>query len=170
VVSDYAKGVVTEEFSNEVRRLAKGKPVIVDPKVEHFSYYRGFTAITPNNIEASRASGVEIKDDASLRKAGRILLSKLGCEAILVTKGEHGMSLFEKGSETHIPTVAREVFDVSGAGDTVVGTFALSVAAGADFKEAAAMSNLAAGIVVGKIGTAVVTPSELIEAAARLLK
>ncbi|MEK7313691.1 MAG: D-glycero-beta-D-manno-heptose-7-phosphate kinase [Deltaproteobacteria bacterium] len=170
VVSDYAKGMVTGAFADEVRRLAKRKPVIVDPKVEHFSWYKGFTAITPNNLEASRASGVDIKDDASLRKAGRILLARLGCEAILITKGEQGMSLFEEGSETHIPTVAREVFDVSGAGDTVVGTFALSVAAGADFKEAAGMSNLAAGIVVEKIGTAVVTPDELIEAAARLLK
>lgn len=171
VVSDYAKGMVTEGLFNLLRGLssAQGVPVVVDPKVEHFDYYRGVTLVTPNNLEAGLASGIEIEDRAGLEKAGLALLGRLGGGALLITRGEKGMSLFEGKSSTHIPTVAREVYDVSGAGDTVVGVVALSLAAGATFKEASVLSNLAAGIVVEKLGTATVGPSELMDAAARWL-
>ena len=166
VISDYSKGLITEGLVAETSRVCRslGKPLVVDPKVEHFDYYRGVTLVTPNNLEASLASGVEITDDESLHKAGEFLLARLGCEGLLITRGEHGMSLFEKGHSTHIPTVAKEVFDVSGAGDTVVGVMALALASGADFKEAAVLANFAAGVVVGKIGTATLTQAELLAA------
>jgi len=172
VISDYAKGLVTKTLVEETIAICRslGKPVAVDPKVEHFDYYAGATIITPNNLEASQASGVEISDDASLHRAGEVLFNKLGCAALLITRGEHGMSLFEPGSETHIPTVAKEVFDVSGAGDTVIGTLALAIASGASFREAAVLANFAAGVVVGKVGTATLTPDELMDAATAGLK
>src|SRR3990172_6342368 len=167
IISDYAKGVISEELVEEVIALAKkkDKPIAVDPKVGHFDFYKYATIVTPNNDEASKASGIEIENEASLLRAGEVLLNKLGSDAVLITKGGHGMSLFEnKGEITHIPTVAKEVYDVSGAGDTVIGTVALSMASGASLKEAAVISNFAAGIVVGKIGTATVTPKELKDA------
>ena len=167
IISDYAKGVISEELVEEVIALAKkkDKPIAVDPKVGHFDFYKYATIVTPNNDEASKASGIEIENEASLLRAGEVLLNKLGSDAVLITKGEHGMSLFENNGEiTHIPTVAKEVYDVSGAGDTVIGTVALSMASGASLKEAAVISNFAAGIVVGKIGTATVTPKELKDA------
>lgn len=164
VISDYAKGIVSRELVEEIVAVAKkkNKIVAVDPKVSHFDFYKSVTVVTPNNDEASRASGIDIKDDASLLRAGEILLNKLGSDAVLITRGEHGMSLFEKdGSITHIPTVAQEVYDVTGAGDTVISVFTLALAAGASLKEAAVISNFAAGIVVGKVGTATVAPEEL---------
>ncbi len=165
VVSDYSKGLVTEELMEGLKGLASAmhKTVVVDPKVEHFHYYHGVELVTPNSLEASRASGIEISDEDSLQRAGRTLLERLSCRAVLITRGERGMSLFEKGRDTHIPTVAREVYDVSGAGDTVAGVMALSLSAGADYREAAVLANMAAGIVVGKVGTAVVHPEELLE-------
>jgi len=167
IISDYAKGVISEELVEEVIALAKkkDKPIAVDPKVSHFDFYKYATIVTPNNDEASMASGIEIENEAGLLRAGEVLLNKLGSDAVLITRGEHGMSLFENNGEiTHIPTVAKEVYDVSGAGDTVIGTVALSMASGASLKEAAVISNFAAGIVVGKIGTATVTPKELKDA------
>ncbi len=167
IISDYAKGVISEELVEEVIALAKkkDKPIAVDPKVGHFDFYKYATIVTPNNDEASKASGIEIENEAGLLRAGEVLLNKLGSDAVLITRGEHGMSLFENNGEiTHIPTVAKEVYDVSGAGDTVIGTVALSMASGASLKEAAVISNFAAGIVVGKIGTATVTPKELKDA------
>lgn len=164
VISDYAKGVLSEELVEEIITIAKkrNKPVAVDPKVSHFDYYKYATIVTPNNDEASQASGIDIESESSLLRAGEVLLNKLGSDAVLITRGEHGMSLFESNGEiTHIPTVAKEVYDVSGAGDTVIGTVALAIASGASFKEAAVISNFAAGIVVGKVGTATVAPGEL---------
>ncbi|MCK4846796.1 MAG: bifunctional hydroxymethylpyrimidine kinase/phosphomethylpyrimidine kinase, partial [Deltaproteobacteria bacterium] len=171
-ISDYAKGMVTRELVEEVLRLAKGKPVIVDPKVENFDMYAGVSLVTPNNSEASLAAGIDIVDDKSLNRAAAVIKDKLGCEALLITRGEHGMSIFTGGTKKphSIPTIAREIFDVSGAGDTVVGVFALALAAGADYKEAAVMSNLAAGIVVEKLGTATVDISELKAAVQKRLK
>ncbi len=172
VISDYAKGLITEGLVEETRDMCRRlkKPVAVDPKVEHFDYYKGVTIVTPNNLEASMASGVEIVDDASLHRAGEVLFNRLGCEALLITRGENGMSLFEPNSETHIPTVAREVFDVSGAGDTVIGVLALALGSGASFKEASVIANFAAGVVVGKVGTATLTTKELMEAISTGLK
>lgn len=172
LISDYAKGLITQGLVEETVRICRGlnKPVTVDPKVEHFDYYKGVTIVTPNNLEASLASGVEIQDDDSLHRAGEVLFNKLGCKALLITRGENGMSLFEPDSETHIPTVAKEVFDVSGAGDTVISTLSLALASGASFREAAVLANFAAGVVVGKVGTATLSPEELLEAVSTGLK
>jgi D-beta-D-heptose 7-phosphate kinase/D-beta-D-heptose 1-phosphate adenosyltransferase len=172
VISDYAKGLISQQLVEETNAACQklGKPVAVDPKVEHFDYYKGVTIVTPNNLEASQASGVDILDDETLHRAGEVLFNRLGCQALLITRGENGMSLFETASETHIPTVAKEVFDVSGAGDTVIGTLALALASGASFREAAVLANFAAGVVVGKVGTATLSPEELREAASKGLK
>lgn len=164
IISDYCKGVVTRELVRDIVGLSrkKGYIVSVDPKVSHFGMYRGVTILTPNTKEASIGSRVEIEDDKCLLRAGSLLLNRLKCEAVLITRGEHGMSLFEKnGRITHIPTMAREVFDVTGAGDTVISTLTLAMAAGASMLDAARISNFAAGIVVGMVGTATVKPEEL---------
>jgi len=166
IIEDYGKGLVVPELVKELVNLGKKykKVISVDPKEEHFSYYKGITVMTPNNHEASKAVGFEIKDEDTLIKAGRELVNKLNCAAVLITLGENGMCLFENSKRiTHIPTVAQEVFDVSGAGDTVIGTFTQAVACGASLLEAAHISNYAAGIVVGKVGVAVVTKDELIQ-------
>jgi D-glycero-beta-D-manno-heptose-7-phosphate kinase len=164
VVSDYCKGVVTADLVRDIVRLARKNGVIVsvDPKVSHFGMYRGVTILTPNTHEASIGSKIEIEDEDSLLRAGALLLKRLKCDAVLVTRGEQGMSLFEHGGKvTHIPTVAREVFDVTGAGDTVIGALTLAMASGAGMVDAAKISNYAAGIVVGVVGTATVKPEEL---------
>lgn len=162
IISDYAKGLITSTLMEETKTFASklGKPIVLDPKVEHFNYYRGVTVVTPNNLEASLASGIDIVDGKSLHMAGEVLYNRLGCKALLITRGEDGMSIFESNEETHIPTIAREVYDVSGAGDTVVGVLGLALASGADFKEAAVLANYAAGIVVSKVGTATVGADE----------
>ena len=164
VLSDYSKGVVTKELVRDIVKLARKRGIIVsvDPKVNHFGIYSGVTILTPNTKEASIGSKIEIDDEKSLIKAGALLLKRLKCDAVLVTRGEHGMSLFERGGRvTHIPTVAQEVFDVTGAGDTVISTLTLAMAAGAGMVDAARLSNYAAGIVVGVVGTATVKPDEL---------
>ncbi len=171
IIEDYGKGVIAPRVLQDVLRLAKRhkKIVTVDPKEEHFHYYKGVTAITPNHHEAANAVGMKIKDESSLVKIGKALLNRLKCEAALMTLGENGMQLFEKsGRITCIPTVAQDVFDVSGAGDTVIGAFTLALAAGASMTEAAHISNFAAGIVVGKVGIAVVTQEELTRAMRRV--
>ena len=141
----------------------KRKFIAVDPKVGHFHFYKGVSLITPNLIEASQGSGVEIRDEQSLIRAGKILMKRLACGAVLITRGEEGMSLFERDRITHIPTVARHVYDVTGAGDTVIAAITLAYAAGAPLREAAMIANHAAGMVVGEVGTAVVTPEKLLE-------
>ena len=164
VLSDYSKGVVTKDLVRDIVKLARKKGIIVsvDPKVNHFGIYSGVTILTPNTKEASIGAKIEIEDDESLFKAGTLLLKRLKCNAVLVTRGEHGMTLFERGGRvTHIPTVAQEVFDVTGAGDTVISTLTLAMAAGAGIVDAARLSNYAAGIVVGVVGTATVKPDEL---------
>ncbi len=164
VLSDYCKGVVTKELVRDIVNLAKQNDILVsvDPKVSHFGMYSGVTILTPNTREASIGSRVEIDDEQSLLKAGTLLLKRLKCRAVLITRGEHGMSLFEGGGRiTHIQTVAQEVFDVTGAGDTVISALTLAMAAGASTEDAARLSNFAAGIVVGIVGTATVTPKEL---------
>lgn len=164
VISDYSKGIISERLLQGIREVTAKRNIIVciDPKQNDFSLYRGFDVITPNHHEAGRALGMEITCEDDLIKNGKSLLEKFGFKAVLITKGEEGMSLFEDGGGiTHIPTVAREVFDVTGAGDTVIGVFALCIAAGATFKEAAVLANHAAGIVVGKVGTAAVSQEEL---------
>ncbi len=164
IIEDYGKGLIQPKLIKRIITLAtKYKKIIaVDPKEEHFSYYKNVTLITPNQREAEIATSIKIRDDDSLKAAADKLINRLKCKALLITLGEKGMALFEKGKKTiKIPTVAREVFDVSGAGDTVAASFILARVSGATIKEAAYISNIAAGIVVGKLGVAVVTPQEL---------
>ena len=148
-----------------VKIARKHKKIItVDPKETHFSYYRGVTTLTPNHHEAAAMVGFKIRDDASLERAGRKMLQKLNCESALITLGENGMAIFQHGKKMiKIPTIAQEVFDVSGAGDTVISAYTLSRAAGANAIEAAHISNCAAGIVVGKVGVAVTNREELVQ-------
>ena len=165
VVSDYAKGLLSPGLLRELLPLARsaGKIVCVDPKLSNFAAYRPATVITPNTLETERASGLGITDDRTLVRAGRAILKQTGIQNLLVTRGEQGMALFEGNAAVkHIPTVAREVFDVTGAGDTVISTLALGLAAGLSILESAILSNIAAGIVVGKLGTASVSPDELV--------
>ena len=163
IISDYKKGVVSSELIKEVLKSAKPLHIFVsvDPKIGHFEFYKGVSLITPNLAEASFASKIEIKDEKSLISAGKRLLKTLSCDAVLITRGEQGMSLFEKEKVTHIPTVTKDVYDVTGAGDTVIAAFTLAHASGASMKDAAVIANHAAGIVVGKVGTAVATPEQL---------
>lgn len=164
IISDYCKGVVTSGLVRDIVRLARRREIVVsvDPKVSHFGIYSGVTILTPNVKEASLGSRIEIEDDRSLLRAGKSLLTRLKCDAVLITRGEHGMSLFERsGRITHIPTEARDVFDVTGAGDTVISALTLAMAAGASRVEAARLSNIAAGIVVAVVGTATVSPEKL---------
>jgi D-beta-D-heptose 7-phosphate kinase/D-beta-D-heptose 1-phosphate adenosyltransferase len=167
VVSDYAKGVISASLMSELTRLAvlRKVPVIVDPKVEHFGYYKGVTVITPNHLEATQASGIHGEDDQTINEAGAVIRQRLGCQSVLITRGEKGMSLYEAdGASWHLPTQARQVYDVTGAGDTVIGTLALALSTGASIKSGAILANHAAGIVVGMVGTATVSPTQLSEA------
>jgi len=166
IISDYGKGVTSSELIKEVIHCVRenGKIISVDPKVNNFSFYKGVTVITPNNDEASEAGGIEIKDEKTLLRVGEILLNKLACELLLITRGEDGMTLFERdGETTHIPTLAKNVYDVTGAGDTVISVLTLALTAGATLKEASAIANYAAGIAVGELGTATIAKSELVE-------
>jgi rfaE bifunctional protein kinase chain/domain len=170
VVSDYQKGVITARVMKQVVALAKRRkvPVLVDPKVRHFPLYRGVTLVTPNQLEAEQASGIRIRDGAELRMAGERIQKRLRCEAVLITRGEMGMSLFNgRAAPLHVPTAAREVFDVTGAGDTVIATLALGLAAGGRLPDLAWLANFAAGVVVGKVGTATASPDEVAAAAER---
>ena len=163
VISDYAKGVITPEICNSLVQLSKdcNKPIIVDPKPKHINFYSNVTLITPNNSEASEMTGIEDGTDESIAEIGSRLLKQLDTN-VLITRGEKGMSLFEKnGNVINIPTKAREVYSIIGAGDTVVSTLALALASGAEMKEAAMLANIAAGIKVGKIGTASVSIDEI---------
>ena len=165
VVSDYLKGVLTPEVLTAVcqagRQLAI--PVVVDPKGNDYGKYRGATLLTPNRKEAEIASGVAIGDLESLERAAGGLLHGLELDALLITRSEAGMSLFQRlGESVHIPTVAREVFDVTGAGDTVISVLSLGLACGLSLPEAAWIANVAAGIAVGKLGTSTVSPQEIV--------
>ena len=165
IVSDYQKGMISNELIRDIVKKAKPRDmfIAVDPKVGHFDFYKGVSLITPNVMEASSGSNIEIRDDKTLLKAGRVLMKKLSCKAVLITRGEQGMSLFEKNKVTHIPTVARKVYDVTGAGDTVISAFTLACASGANMEEAAVIANHSAGIVVAEVGTAVAAPEQLLK-------
>jgi D-beta-D-heptose 7-phosphate kinase/D-beta-D-heptose 1-phosphate adenosyltransferase len=160
VISDYGKGVITARLLEVVlpAARARGIPVTVDPKETHFFRYLGVSTITPNQMEASAAFGRRIRDVDTLLQAGRALLERLDSESVLITRGAEGMALFRPHEPAlGFPAVAHEVYDVTGAGDTVVSVFALALAAGAELSEAAAIANHAAGLVVQEVGTA--TPS-----------
>ncbi|OGX18822.1 MAG: hypothetical protein A3K83_01480 [Omnitrophica WOR_2 bacterium RBG_13_44_8b] len=181
IIEDYGKGVINMHLLEELINIGrtKRKIITVDPKEDHFQYYRGVTSITPNRKELENAiRNLKIKDtanrfrlntdklftDEDIDTAAKEIIKYLNLDSLLVTLGEHGMKLFEKNaSSVHIPTVTQEVFDVSGAGDTVIATFTLGLACRATKLEAAHIANFAAGVVVGKVGTAVITRKELIE-------
>lgn len=165
IISDYGKGMISVPVLSQAIQLARKykKVITVDPKIEHFLKYKKVTCITPNHIEAAQGIHYAIpKTQGETEFLGNKIMRRLHCESLLITQGEKGMTLFQHGqSSTHIPTMAREVFDVTGAGDTVISALTLALAAGADLPEAAVLANCAAGLVVGKIGTAVCTPDEL---------
>ncbi len=164
VVSDYDKGVVTPRILNEILSLAyKKMPVLIDPKIRNFQHYRPASLITPNHHEALRMTGIEEDTDAGLHQAAREIQNKLSCDAVLITRGDRGIMLLERDQQpVYVETTAREVYDVTGAGDTVIATLAAALAAGATMWEAANLANHAAGIVVGKVGTATATAEELL--------
>ncbi|HLM55493.1 MAG TPA: D-glycero-beta-D-manno-heptose-7-phosphate kinase [Pyrinomonadaceae bacterium] len=164
VVSDYDKGAVTPRVLAEILPLAleAGVPALVDPKIRNFDAYRPATLVTPNHHEALRVTGGEDDTDEGMALAARAIRERLGCRSVLITRGERGMMLLEgDGEPVFVSTAAREVYDVTGAGDTVIATLAASLAAGATLVEAATLANHAAGIVVGKVGTATAHADEL---------
>jgi D-beta-D-heptose 7-phosphate kinase/D-beta-D-heptose 1-phosphate adenosyltransferase len=164
VLSDYGKGLLTNEalaaFIAAGRRMEV--PLVVDPKKGDYTQYRGVTSLTPNQKEAEQACAMSITDAADLRAAGGKLLERTAAEAVLVTRGEHGMALFEKGgAEHHLATEATTVYDVTGAGDTVIAVYTTALSAGADFAQAADLANHAAGLAVRELGTATVSAAQL---------
>jgi D-glycero-beta-D-manno-heptose-7-phosphate kinase len=167
VVSDYDKGAVTRGVLAEVlpRARAAGVAVLVDPKIRNFEAYRPATLVTPNHHEALRLTNAEDDSDEGVADAARLIRERLGCDSVLITRGERGMMLLgPSGEPVYVPTVAREVYDVTGAGDTVIASLAAALAAGASLAEAAALANHAAGVVVGKVGTATATAAEILAA------
>lgn len=168
VFSDYGKGLLTRKLIQTIVERARQskKLIMVDPKVKNFFFFKGATVITPNTNEASEASRIPVTDQSSVEKIGRSLLKRLNCSALVITQGEKGMIIFERDQRPYrVPTVAKEVYDVTGAGDTVIGTMALALGTGrrVSVKDAASLANYAAGIVVGKVGTAIVSSEELLK-------
>lgn len=169
VVSDYGKGVVVEgEFARLVRAWReRGKPVLVDPHIPHFGWYRGVTVITPNAREAQQSAGIDFRKGNDPAGVAFDVVRRMELDALLVTRGEEGMSLYYKGDDrrqAHIPTVAKEVFDVTGAGDTVISVLAAALAGGADMMEGVILANQAAGEVIKEVGTSTLSARELIAA------
>ena len=165
VISDYDKGVITPRVLSEVLPGAYGRmPVLIDPKIRNFDSYRPATLVTPNHHEALRIANLEEDSDGELRQAAQMIRGRLACDAVLITRGDRGMMLFEGDREpVHVETSAQEVYDVTGAGDTVIATLAAALAAGATMTEAAVLANHAAGIVVGKLGTATASANEVLD-------
>jgi rfaE bifunctional protein kinase chain/domain len=166
VVSDYLKGTITRGLVAALVAEARvgGVPVLVDPKIPHLDYYTGATLVTPNHHEAEAAGHMRSRNDADAARAARAFRERAGCQGVLITRGEQGMWLLADGAEGALGATAREVADVTGAGDTVIATLALALAAGATTAEAACLANHAAGIVVGKFGPATTSVGELLQA------
>ncbi len=169
VLSDYRKGTLTRDLVKEIMEAARDRGIFVavDPKQIDIAYYRGCTLITPNRSEAESAlGGRELSGDLEIGEGGKLLLRRCGAKAVLITRGEEGMTLVERGNRAvfHIPAIARQVYDVTGAGDTVIGTLAAAIGSGASMREAALLANLAAGVVVGEVGTARITTEKLLRA------
>ena len=166
IVSDYGKGVISRQLMDGLKSIISDCdfPVTVDPNVKNFSLYKDVTVITPNHNQAGEIAGIEIINEENLKKVGKKLLNNKKCKALLITRGKDGMTLFEQeGRVTHIKSIARKVYDVTGAGDTVIATLTLGIAGGLDLKSAAYLSNLSGGIVVGEIGTSTVKIDNLKE-------
>ena len=164
IIADYGKGVVSSKLIVDIKKLISGRDIIlaVDPKTENFKYYKEIDIITPNHHEAGSFCRFDITDEGSLIRAGNYILEKIKCKSVLITQGKDGMTLFEAGSNPcHIPTVARKVFDVSGAGDTVISALSMGLASGMSRQSAAIISNFASGIVVGEVGTSTVSAEDL---------
>ncbi|MBO0799380.1 MAG: bifunctional hydroxymethylpyrimidine kinase/phosphomethylpyrimidine kinase, partial [Blastocatellia bacterium] len=164
IISDYDKGLLTPRLLGAAIATARerNKIVCLDPKIKNFLHYRSVDYITPNQAEAERVTDIEISDDSSLQAAAQRIRNLLDCRNVLITRGEFGMSLLNSsGKMLHIPTFARQVYDGTGAGDTVISTLTLALAAGAEPEEAAFIANHAAGVVVSKFGTATLSTSEL---------
>jgi D-beta-D-heptose 7-phosphate kinase/D-beta-D-heptose 1-phosphate adenosyltransferase len=164
LISDYDKGAVTPAILERVLPLAYERmPVLIDPKLRNFDSYRPANLVTPNHHEALRLTNIEEDTDEGLARAGELIRGRIGCDAVLITRGDRGMMLLEgKQAPVLVETAAREVYDVTGAGDTVIATLAAALAAGASMTEAAVLANHAAGIVVGKLGTATASLNELL--------
>lgn len=165
IVSDYEKGVITPGLLKKILPLAMEQniPVCIDPKLKNFEHYHPATVVTPNHNEAESATRITINSLETLKLAGQELRNILPNTSILITRGEEGISLFLNDDEVvHVPTIAREVYDVTGAGDTVIATLALGLASGATMLESAILANYAAGVVVGKVGTATASPEEVL--------
>jgi D-beta-D-heptose 7-phosphate kinase/D-beta-D-heptose 1-phosphate adenosyltransferase len=167
LVSDYLKGCITRRVMTTAAGLGErlGIPVLVDPKIPHLAYYAGASLVTPNHHEAEVATHRRVRTHEDARLAAREFRTRARCSAVLMTRGDQGMWLLDEREEGCLPAVAREVADVTGAGDTVIATLAVSLAAGATLAEAAWLANQAAAIVVGKFGPATVTPEELLAGA-----
>ncbi len=163
IIEDYGKGVVNPNLVDELVDLChrKKKIITVDPKEDHFDYYKGVSALTPNLKEAQAAVNMKIRSKAEIAVLGKTIMQRLNPEALLLTLGEDGMMLFYNGQYQLIPTAALEVFDVTGAGDTVISAFTLALCCGGSYQEAAIIANIAAGIVVGKLGAATTNKKEL---------
>lgn len=168
-ISDYNKGIITPSLMNRLMSLAgsAGIPVFVDPKVENISLYNSVAMLTPNHHEAERIVHRPCRSNQEVESAGRRILDRFSPSYLIIKRGERGMSVFERGRPAfHIPTIAKEVFDVTGAGDTVISVAGLALLSGATLPEAALLANTAAGIVVGKLGTAALTADELLQTTA----
>ncbi len=170
IISDYGKGVVTERLFEYTGQLKEDVPIFLDPKEKNFRFYRQVTAMTPNIKETYQAVRITPDTDLKTEEAGKKLIEEYGLDYAVITRSDKGLSIVTKDRVKHIPTRARQVFDVTGAGDTVISAFALSVAAGATPFEAGEIANLAAGVVVGKLGTATATVEEIEEAAGLLFE
>jgi D-beta-D-heptose 7-phosphate kinase/D-beta-D-heptose 1-phosphate adenosyltransferase len=166
LVSDYLKGAISRGVMSAIVEVAAERriPVLVDPKIPHIDYYRGTALVTPNHHEAEVATHMRIRTHEDAARAARVFRDRAGCGSVLITRGEHGMCLVDGAEEAHFPAVAREVADVTGAGDTVIATLALTLGTGAPAAQAAWLANHAAGVVVGKFGPATVSPQELLAA------
>ncbi|WP_272698767.1 D-glycero-beta-D-manno-heptose-7-phosphate kinase [Desulfovibrio sp. Fe33] len=168
ILSDYGKGFISREFMDRFMPMISSRStpplVLVDPKTVNYDLYQGVDLLTPNTKEASEGANLPVTDRKSVIEAGRAIFKRLGCRNLLITLGPDGMALFEgEGSIRHIPTFARKVFDVTGAGDTVIATTGLALAAGMDLLTACTLANYAAGVVVGQVGAATATPDDLRE-------
>lgn len=169
VISDYNKGLISQDLMKKILPFARKAdlPVFVDPKVSNFRHFSPVSLITPNHHEAESIVHFPCRSDLDVERAGQRILSQISTRYLILKRGEQGMSVFDtQGSVFHIPTIAKEVFDVTGAGDTVIATASLALLSGASIQEAALLANAAAGIVVGKLGTAPVTALELEKAIA----
>ena len=161
IISDYGKGVVSRQLITELISMSGSIPILVDPYITNFKHYVGITGLTPNHHEAGAFCGFKLTDDARVIRAGNYIIDKLKCDYVLITRGAEGMTLCTKSDVHHIPTVAKEIYDVSGAGDTVIAVLAYGLLRKMSLFEAAKLSNKAAGIVVGEVGTSSITIDKL---------